>query len=201
MAAGLPVITALLGAALGYGRIGLRRGLSLAVVAGGCLLLGVATGGQWEGAWRGDLLFLGAIACWSVFTVLVQRWRLTGTDSMLVVGLLSAPLYLPVWWWLLPSTIGQAAPGLLLLQAVFHGALATVLAGFLYTTAVRSIGPGPTTMTGAAVPALAALIAWPVLGEPLPLLGVLAVGLVSVGMLIAVTGGSPARRSAGRDRP
>ena len=64
----------------------------------------------WEGAWKGDLLFLAAVLSWSVYTVLVQRWRLPALDAMLAIGLAAAPVYLPVWWLVLPSTIGQAPP-------------------------------------------------------------------------------------------
>ena len=61
------------------------------------------------------------------------------------------------------------------------------------TTAVTLIGPGPTTMIGAVVPALSALAAWPLLGEALPPLGLLAVLLVSGGMVLGVAGGAAAR--------
>ena len=195
MAAGLPVGTALLGLALGSARMGGRRALSLCVVVAGSVLLAAATagGGAWEDAWKGDLLFLCAILSWSVYTILVQRWRLPALDAMLAVGLAAGPLYLPVWWLFLPSTIGQAAPGAVAFQAVFQGAFAAILAGLLYTKAVTLIGPGPTTMVGAAVPAFAALGAWPLLGEALPPLGLLAVLLVSAGMALGVTGPSAPR--------
>ncbi len=193
MAAGLPVGTALLGLALGLARMDGRRALSLCVVAAGSVLLAAATGEAWEGAWKGDLLFLGAVLSWSVYTVLVQRWRLPALDSMLAIGLAAAPAYLPVWWFALPSTIGQAAPAAVAFQAAFQGAFAAVLAGLLYTKAVTLIGPGPTTMIGAAVPALSALAAWPLLGEALPPLGLVAVLLVSAGMVLGVAGAGGGR--------
>ena len=194
MAAGLPVGTALLGLAFGSARIDGRRALSLVVVVAGSVLLAAATGGggAWEGAWRGDLLFLAAVLSWSAYTIMVQRWRLPALDTMLAIGLMAAPAYLPVWWLALPSTIGQAAPAAVLFQAVFQGAFAAVLAGLLYTKAVALLGPGPTTMVGAAVPALSALAAWPLLGEALPPLGLFAVLLVSAGMALAVA--APAAR-------
>lgn len=195
MAAGLPVGTALFGLALGLARIDGRRALSLAVVVAGSVLLAAATsGGAWEGAWKGDLLFLLAVLSWSVYTVLVQLWRLPALDAMLAVGLAAAPLYLPVWWLFLPSTIGEAAPAAVAFQAVFQGVFAAILAGLLYTKAVTLIGPGPTTMVGAVVPALSAMIAWPLLGEALPPLGLLAVLLVSAGMALGVSSGTAAAR-------
>ncbi len=71
---------------------------------------------------------------------------------------------------------------------MFQGAFAAVLAGLLYTKAVTLIGPGPTTMVGAVVPALSALAAWPLLGEALPPLGLAAVLVVSAGKVIGVAG-------------
>ena len=194
MAAGLPVGTALLVLAFGLARIGARRALSLCVVVAGSVLLAAATGGgAWEGAWKGDLLFLAAILSWCVYTIMVQRWRLPALDAMLAIGLATAPVYLPVWWFVLPSTIGQAPPSAVAFQAVFQGAFAAVLAGLLYTKAVTLIGPGPTSMVGAVVPALSAMAAWPLLGEALPPLGVAAVLLVSAGTLLGVAGTVEAR--------
>ncbi len=201
MAAGLPVGAALLGAAFGLAPVGGRHALGLLVVVAGSVLLAAATtsGGAWGSAWKGDLLFLGAVLSWSAYTVMVQRWNLPALDSMLAVGLAAAPVYLPVWWLALPSTIGQAAPAAALFQAVFQGAFAAVLAGLLYTKAVTLIGPGPTTMVGAAVPPLAALAAWPLLGEALPPLGLLAVLLVSAGLALAAA--APAAASGRVDPP
>ena len=135
-------------------------------------------------------MFLGAVCSWAVYTVLVQRWRLPALDATLTIGLLAAPLYLPLWWLALPSTIGRAGTGtvLVLVQMAFHGAGAVVVAGLLYTRSVTALGPAPTAMIGAAVPALAALIAWPVLGEVLSPLGMAAVVLVTGGMVLGVVG-------------
>jgi len=191
MAAGLPVAALLLGAAFGLARITARKALGLGVVVLGCLLLARATSGMWEGAWRGDLLFLAAVSSWAAYTVLVQRWQLPALDATLAIGLLAAPLYLPVWWLALPSSLGETPLSAALVQAAFHGLGASVVAGILYTRAVTAIGPGPTTMIGAAVPALAALIAWPLLGEALPPLGLLAVLLVSLGMVLGVVDPRP----------
>jgi drug/metabolite transporter (DMT)-like permease len=186
MAAGLPVVAALFGAALGQTRIGPGRAASLAVVVAGSVLLGVATSGVWEGAWRGDLLFFAAVSCWAGFTVLVQRWRLAALDTTLAIALFAAPIFLPIWWLALPSTLDQANGAAMAFQAFFQGALAAVGAGFLYTQCVRLLGPQATTMIGTAVPGLAALLAWALLGEAVPPLGLAAIALVSVGMVAGI---------------
>lgn len=187
MAAGLPVATALLGLALGQSRLSGRRVASLAVVVAGSALLAYATSGVWEGAWRGDLIFLAAVSSWAVYTVLVQRWRLSALDTTLAIGLAAAPVYLPIWWLALPSGMAEASWQAILTQFLFQGAGASVIAGMLFTRCVTALGPGTTTMLGAAVPALAALFAWPLLGEAVPPVALLAIGLVTLGMILSVT--------------
>ncbi|MBC4017521.1 hypothetical protein H7965_19620 [Siccirubricoccus deserti] len=127
-------------------------------------------------AWRG----LPRIAPARLPVLLVSA----GFGFPLMAG--AAPLYLPVWWLALPSAMAEAPWRVVLIQGLFHGLGASVIAMLLCTRAVAAIGPGPTTMVGAVVPALAALIAWPLLGEALPPLGLVAVLLVSAGMLLGV---------------
>ena len=194
MAAGLPVIAMLLAQVLGIARIGWRQALGLGLVTASGLLLVAVTSGLYARAWVGDLLFVAAIGCWAVYTLLVGRWRIAALDVTLTIALLAAPIYLPVWFLFLPSGMVEASWGVILYQMAYHGAGATVLAMFLYTRTVHSIGAARTTMIGAVVPALAALFAWPLLGEALPPLGLLAVALACAGMLLGVAGGAKAAR-------
>jgi len=188
MAAGLPAVTALLGLAAGLGRLTRRRLAGLAVIIAGSVLLAWTTSGAWAGAWRGDLLFLAAVSSWAVYTLLVQRWTLPALDTTIALGLLAAPVFLPIWLFALPSGMASASWGVILSQAAFQGAGAAVVAGILYTRSVAALGPAATTMIGAAVPALVAITAWPLLGEALSPLAILAVLLVSGGMLLGIGG-------------
>lgn len=191
LAGALPVVAAVLTALFLGERWTGRRIASLAVIAGGVGLL-FADGAGWHpGAWLGDLAFFAAATAWAGYTVLVRRWTLRALEVTLAVGLCMAPLYLPVWWFALPSNLGSVPPGAALGLMVYHGTIAVVVAGFLYTTAVNALGPGPTTMVGAAVPALVALLAWPLLGEPLGPAGAAGVALASLGMVLGVVGGRP----------
>ena len=186
MAAGLPAMTALFTVAAGLGRVTARRIAGLAVIILGSVLLMWTTSGAWEGAWRGDLLFLAAVSSWSVYTLLVQRSALPAFDTTIAIGLVAAPVFLPVWYLALPSGMASASWGAILSQAAFQGAGASVLAGILYTRSVAALGPAATTMIGAAVPGLVALTAWPLLGEALSPPAILAILLVSGGMLLAI---------------
>ncbi|MBU8539546.1 DMT family transporter [Falsiroseomonas tokyonensis] len=182
----LPFLTAALGVAF-LGEAWTRRRIaSLLVVAAGIGLLASDTLGAHPGAWRGDLLFFAGSCCWAVYTLLIRLWGIGAMQATLSIALWSAPIYLPVWWFLLPSSIGQASGGAVLYQLGYQGLGATILAGLLFTRAVTALGAPTTTTITALVPGMAALAAWPLLGEPLGWAGFLGVALVSAGMILLV---------------
>lgn len=184
----LPFWTAALAALLLHDPWTRQRLLSLAVVACGIGLLAADTFGAHPGAWRGDLLFLCASFSWSVFTILLRVWRVPAVPATLLISLAPAVLYLPVWALFLRSDLTAFPLGTLGFHMAFQGTLATVLSGLLFTRAVIAIGAARTTAVTALTPALGALAAWPLLGEPLGAAGLVGVGLVSAGMILGVTG-------------
>ncbi|WP_368414610.1 DMT family transporter [Falsiroseomonas sp.] len=190
----LPFLTAALGAVVLAEAWTRRRVVSLAVVACGILLLATDTFGDHPGAWRGDLLFLAGSCCWATYTVLVRLWGVSAVTATLSAALWAAPVYLPVWWLLLPSNLAAVPAGPLAWQFIYQGVFAVLVAGFLFTRAVTAIGAPRTTTITSLVPAMAALAAWPLLGEPLGALGLVGVGLVSAGMVLGVL--TPSRRAA-----
>lgn len=184
----LPFLTAALGVAFLHEAWTRRRGLSLAVVLAGVVLLASDTFGGHPGAWRGDLLLLSGSFSWAVYTTLVKRWGITALEATLTAALFAAPLYLPVWWLLLPSNLAAVPLGVAAFQFVYQGFFAVLLAGFLFTRAVTALGAPRTTTITALVPAIAALAAWPLLGEALGAAGLAGVALVSAGMILGVAG-------------
>ncbi|HWL81552.1 MAG TPA: DMT family transporter [Roseomonas sp.] len=185
----LPFAAALLGAVFLGEFFPRRRLLSLGVVGGGILLLAGDTFGAHPGAWQGDLLFLSACLSWASFTVLIRRWQVPALTATTMLALYPPLLYLPLWWWGLPSAMGAASAGAIGYQLVYQGFFAVVVAGFLYTRAVNALGSARTTTITALTPALAALAAGPLLGEGLGWAGLLGVALVSIGMVLGVLGG------------
>jgi drug/metabolite transporter (DMT)-like permease len=162
------------------------RLLSLALVGAGVALLAHETFGAHPGAWRGDLLLFAGSFSWSVFTLMVRISRVSALQTTLTISLYTAPIYLPIWLFFLPSRLGAAPLGEVLFQLVYQGTLAVVVAGFLFTRALIALGPMALTAITAVVPALTALAAWPLLGEPLGAGGLLGVGLVTTAMLLGV---------------
>lgn len=189
MAGVLPFATAILAALFLAERFTARQAAALAAVGLGAALLGADMWGDHPRAWIGDVLFLCAILSWAVFTLLIRRWRVPAMEATLTVALWCAPAYLPFWVLLLPSTLAQAAPGVILFQALWQGVAAVIVAGFLFTRAVAALGPVVTTTITAAVPPVAALAAWPLLGEALGPVGLAGVAVVAAGMALGVGGG------------
>lgn len=183
----LPFLTAALGAAFLGERWTGRRVVSLLVAACGIGLLAADTFGDHPGAWRGDLLFVTGSLCWAIYTLLVRAWGIEAMRATIAIGLWAAPIYLPVWWLFLPSNLEALPAGAIVYQLVYQGVFAVVLAGFLFTRAVNAIGAPATTTITSLVPGMAALTAWPLLGEPLGAAGLLGVGLVTAGMVLGVT--------------
>jgi len=182
----LPFLTAALGVAFLAERWTRNRVASLAIVALGIGLLASDTFGSHPGAWRGDVLFVAGSLCWAIYTLLVRLWGVSALHATLSVAVWAAPIYLPIWWFLLPSNIAAVPLGAVAYQLVFQGVFAVLVAGFLFTRAVNAIGAPRTTAITALVPGMAALAAWPLLGEPLGLVGLLGVALVSCGMILGV---------------
>jgi drug/metabolite transporter (DMT)-like permease len=100
------------------------------------------------------------------------------------VTLGSGILYLPVWWLFLPSTLGQAPPAEIAIQAIYQGVLVVFVAMMLYTFAVRCLGGQTVVLLMAIVPGLAGVAAVPVLGEPLSLFTLAGLGAVTLGAIL-----------------
>ncbi|UPY37798.1 DMT family transporter [Sediminicoccus sp. KRV36] len=174
---------------------GWRRFLSLGLVALGIGLLAGDTFAAHPGAWRGDLLFILGCASWAIYMVLVRRWGASALDVTLAIALLAAPIYLPLWWLVLPSNIGAVPGAAILFHTLYQGTLSVIVAGFLFTRAVVLLGGPQTSAVTAVVPALVALGAWPLLGETLDLMGWAGVLVVTLGMVAGVAPSRDARKA------
>jgi drug/metabolite transporter (DMT)-like permease len=169
------------------------RQLSLVVLLVGIGLFALEAYGRQQappGAWRGDLLFMVAAVAWSSYTIMVRRWAPTPTQSIVAVGLGCAVVYLPVWWVALPSRLVEVPLTEVLLQALFQGVFAVLISLWLYIRALNSLGAGRLTTITALVPGTAAVLAAPLLGEPLGLLSATGLLLVIVAVLVGM--GHPA---------
>ena len=135
----------------------------------------------------GDAMFLLAGLLWAAFTTLTRRWGIGALPATAAVSVISGAIILPVY----AATIGfdrlLAIPtSTLLTQIVVQGVLSGVVAVILYTRAAELLGPAKAAIFPALVPAVAILIGIPVTGEWPNLLQAAGLGVVSLGLLVAI---------------
>ncbi|NKB47999.1 MAG: EamA family transporter [Alphaproteobacteria bacterium] len=138
------------------------------------------------GQWRGHLLFLGAAACNSGFLTAVRGWRIGALESLTAVMGINALIYLPVWWLFLPSTIAAAPWQEIAIQGLYQGVIAAFVAGFMIAYAARILGSTRQAAIMSGAPALALLMAIPLLGEIPTWISVAGVVIVTAGILVTL---------------
>ena len=194
MPGSLPLWTALLAAALLHDRITAARALGLACIMAGGLLVGGSSllaslnGGE---VWKGDLIFMAAAFCWSVYSVLARQHQLNPVLATIAVTAFACLTYVPVFVLLvqagvLPTRLGVAPWREIAFQALFQGVGSVVISGIAFVQMVRAFGPVRSTMITALVPGLSALGAVLLLGEPLGWNLLAGLALVTAGILLGV---------------
>lgn len=194
MPGSLPLWTALLAVCILGERITPLRALGLALivlgdsVVGGASLLRAFDGGT---VWQGDLLFMLAALCWSVYSVLARRHALDAVRATIAITVFAFVSYVPVYGLLVASHVVTshlaAAPvGEVLFQMLFQGVGSVAISGITFTKMIQHFGPVRSTMITALVPGLSALGAVIFLGEPLSWNLMAGLALVTIGILFGV---------------
>jgi drug/metabolite transporter (DMT)-like permease len=160
-----------------------------AILAGLSLLL--LAGGPPSAAGIGALA--AAAAMWAVYTLLFRRSGLAPIESAALICFWSALLFLPVYGLGGLSRLGHAGAGEVALQAVYQGVLMGGASIFTFNRAISLLGSSAATAIIALIPAIATLLAIPILGEhPSPIEGV-AVAVIVAGVLLAAGQPAPPR--------
>ena len=128
----------------------------------------------------GDILFFLSAVWWGIFTVLLKQWKLSAWHSMASVAIWSALIYLPIYILFIPKHFQEAEPVHLLIQGVFHGGLVVIIATLTYVAAIERLGAFKTGSIVTLAPFIAAIIAVPLLNEPLS--PAIMCGLVGMGI-------------------
>jgi len=139
-----------------------------------------------ENAWIGDLMFVVGAIFFATYVILSERWQLGPMQIIFCGTIVNAVLYLPIWFFWLPSGLADAPPGPLLLQAVYQGFVPNLIGLLFVAHASRRIGNGNTSTILAAVPGGGALLGLLILGEDLSLTSVLALVILTAGLLLSV---------------
>ncbi|MBS9479193.1 DMT family transporter [Ancylobacter radicis] len=196
----MPLIVAMVSVLVFRERLGRWRALGFV-----CIALGVLTlGGRGllypeDGAWRGHLLLLLGAAMWACYTLAFRRTGLKATETVGLVGLWSTLILTPFG---LPGVISAVSDGYgreILFQLFMQGLLAGVVALLGFGLAIEKLGPSRAAAFTGLVPALAALIAIPVLGEHPDLAAI--IGVIATGVGVALASGAFGARGVRRGAP
>ncbi len=162
----LPIFTMLLVLAISGVKPGRSQFIAISVIVLGGLLLGYrGMTSNGSDVATGIALFLTASAVLSIYIFGIRHWQLTPRQALAIVNVPNAILFLPIWYFLLPSGLAETEFTTVVFQALFQGIGPGFLAVILFALAAFHLGPTPTAGFSAAVPATAALLAIPVLGE------------------------------------
>lgn len=113
-----------------------------------------------SGFWKGDLFFLGASICWSIYSVCLRLSGIPPLAAVSLFGLTSSTallilLSLGIVDSGLPTALEQQDMKNVLLQLGIQGILVGLVTGFSYGFAIHRIGAENTTAIGALAPVLA----------------------------------------------
>jgi drug/metabolite transporter (DMT)-like permease len=188
LAAGTPVLTALLGAAFGVDRLSRPLAMGLALAVPGMLLIVSARGPDLDASTRlGDFLILGASLCWALYTVGIRSLgaelsalritaltMLTGAPGVVLMGLPSV----------MSLELGSIGPGAWF-GVVYSALIPLVLAYVVWSRSVQAVGSSRTGIYNSGTPVVAATTAWLVRGEQPTWMQILGAALVISGVLLS----------------
>lgn len=161
--------------------------LSLVIITTGAVVVAVAgIEGQEANVLRGIAFFLTAAAIQSLYIFGVRYWNISPYQALVIINIPNAVVFLPLWYFFLPSGLAEADTSTVVFQALFQGMGPGFIAVILFAMAAKQLGPNATAGFSAAVPASATLLAIPVLAEipqPIEWTGI---ALVTVGLLLLV---------------
>lgn len=174
----IPTFTALFGVAFLSQRLTQRQltGLALTVL-GACAIGGLGIFHEFGLQTVGHGLFLFGAMLWASYTVALRKFGVTPLEATAIVCICSALIFVPTYPILLGSKIAVAPWSEILFQGFYQGVLAGVVFFIVFNRAVELLGSARGAVFLAMVPALAALMAGPLLGEYpnyLEILGILA---------------------------
>jgi drug/metabolite transporter (DMT)-like permease len=185
----MPLMVALLAAALLKEKLTTAKKVGFALILPGVLAVAWGSGGQLGSLQNvGHGLFLGAGLAWACYTVAIGRARLDGLHAAAISAVGAMILYLPIFVLLPGGALATAPWGDVALQAVVQGVLTAIISLLLYGRAVSILGASSGAAFAALCPAMTALLGIPGLGEWPSMLDWVAISLISVGVYI-VSGG------------
>ena len=181
-----PIVIALMSAVAGHERIRPVRWLGIVVAMFGLYLVvghGVDVTGQ---TWRGDLLMMGGVVCWSVYSVASQG-ILKRHSPLLVIALtfsIGATLYVLAMIPILTAVDWLAISGFSWFMMLASALLALNLSYWIWYTGLKRLGGSRTSVYSYLTPVVAMAVAAAWLDEPISANQVAGAGAIFAGLLI-----------------
>jgi len=164
-----------------------RTWFAIFVILLGCGLTAFAKDGLGgSDSWIGDALFMAAAFVMAVYMPATKIWKLTLKELLSFVPFVNALLFLPVWYFFLPSNMGEASQFDILLQMLYQGLGPSLLGLVFFFLAIKHLGATPTAAILALVPSIAALMGIPLLGDIPHISEWVGMGLVTLGIWITL---------------
>ena len=146
--------------------IGISLLIMMASLGGMSYLLSQQTGHPFG---LGDLLFFLSAVWWGIFTALLRKTSLTAWQAMCSVAIWSAIFFIPFYIFFLPHHLSEPKIEHLVIQTLFHGVFVVIIATLTYVEAIKRLGAFKAGSLATLAPFIAAVLAVPLLNEPLSL--------------------------------
>jgi drug/metabolite transporter (DMT)-like permease len=190
--AATPVFTAVIAVAIGTDTLDPAKAVGVGLsFLGVVIVIGAGVGIELSGSPIGFALTLAAALCWATYTafgarVLRRRSPLVLTTWATIGGtLVLAPI--GIGQLVAPGAFGptqMAALPQIVFAVAFSGLLAAAIANVVVFNGVRLLGPTRITTIQALVPAMAVVLAYVFLGEPIRLAQVVGGGIILLGVAL-----------------
>ena len=166
------------------------------IIVGASLAAFGTVGFDFAVTWRGDVMFIISGIFFAVYMMLNRVWHLSTTQIWLCGSIINGIIFMPAWFWFLPSGIEQTSTNQLILQMSYQGIIPNIIGLVLVAVTVRNVGPAISAAMMSGVPALSSFLGFVILGEELSWIGIVSLCILTPGIIIASL---PARKKQTAD--
>jgi drug/metabolite transporter (DMT)-like permease len=156
----------------------------VAIIVGASLAVADASKLSLFDSWIGDLMFIIGAIFFSAYLVVSRLWKIQILQILMCSSVINAIIYIPIWYFLLPSGMPGASESQIALQTLYQGLIPNLLGLLLVAMAVRHVGPATTAAFMAAVPGLGSILSLIFLGEEPGVLGWLSLAILTPGIVM-----------------
>ena len=181
----LPIFTILIGILFFSAKLDQIKIMGAVVILCCAGVLGTTSQGlDLSQSWVGDLCFAIGGAFFAVYVTLSRQWAIKTVEILFCGSIVNVVIYLPIWYFLLPSGLSSAETSDIILQGVYQGLLPNLVGLILIAHASRTIGSDATSAIMAIVPATTAILGVWLLDEYLGIISWLAIFGLTGGLLV-----------------